>query len=105
MTRWISNVQRKVNVTLWQATKGLQRGRGIALLILNLGARRGGWSAPRPGRFTPEKDPVPIVQEAGSGRVRKISSPPEFNPQTVHPVVSRYTDWATGPMEHVKSGK
>jgi hypothetical protein len=24
----------------------------------------GGWSAPRPGRFTPGKDPVPIVQEA-----------------------------------------
>jgi hypothetical protein len=26
---------------------------------------RGGQSAPRPGRFTPGKDPVPIVQEAG----------------------------------------
>jgi hypothetical protein len=26
---------------------------------------RGGWSAPRPGRFTPGRDPVPIVQEAG----------------------------------------
>jgi len=26
---------------------------------------RGGWSTPRPGRFTPEKDPVPIVQDAG----------------------------------------
>jgi hypothetical protein len=25
----------------------------------------GGWSAPRPGRFTPGKDPVPIVQEVG----------------------------------------
>ena len=25
----------------------------------------GGWSAPRPGRFTPGKDPVPVVQEAG----------------------------------------
>ena len=25
----------------------------------------GEWSAPRPGRFTPAKDPVPIVQEAG----------------------------------------
>ena len=25
----------------------------------------GGWSAPRPGHFTPGKDPVPIVQEAG----------------------------------------
>jgi hypothetical protein len=24
-----------------------------------------GWSVPRPGRFTPGKDPVPIVQEAG----------------------------------------
>ena len=26
---------------------------------------RGGWSTPRPGRFTPAKDPVSIVQEAG----------------------------------------
>ena len=25
----------------------------------------GGWSAPRPGRFTPRKDPISIVQEAG----------------------------------------
>jgi hypothetical protein len=25
----------------------------------------GGWPAPRPGRFTPGKDPAPIVQEAG----------------------------------------
>ena len=25
----------------------------------------GGWSASCPGRFTPGKDPVPIVQEAG----------------------------------------
>ena len=25
----------------------------------------GGWSTPRPGRFTPRKDPVPTVQEAG----------------------------------------
>ena len=26
-----------------------------------LGARWGGWSKTRPGRSTPEKDPVPIV--------------------------------------------
>ena len=25
----------------------------------------GGWSTPSPGRFTPGKDPVPIVQETG----------------------------------------
>jgi hypothetical protein len=24
----------------------------------------GGWSAPCPGRFTPGKDPAPIIQEA-----------------------------------------
>jgi hypothetical protein len=42
------------------------RSRGIALLILDLGARRG-WvvsTTPRP-HCTPGKDPVPIVQEAG----------------------------------------
>jgi hypothetical protein len=34
----------------------------------------GGWSTPRPGRFTPGNDPVPIVQ-GRSGRVLKISPP------------------------------
>jgi hypothetical protein len=28
-----------------------------------------GWSTPGPGRFTPGKDPVPIVQEAGWAQV------------------------------------
>jgi hypothetical protein len=39
--------------------------RDIALPFRDLGARRGGWSAPRPGRFNPGEDPVPIVQEDG----------------------------------------
>jgi len=41
-------------------------GRGIALLFHDRGARREGVvsSTPRP-HFTPRKDPVPIVQEAG----------------------------------------
>ena len=47
--------------TLEQVTKAQRRSRGF----FNLGARRGGWSTPRPGRFTPGKDPVPIVEEAG----------------------------------------
>jgi hypothetical protein len=34
--------------------------KGIALLLLDLGTRRGEWSEPRPGRFTPGKDPVLI---------------------------------------------
>jgi hypothetical protein len=35
------------------------------MVFLDHGARSGEGSAPRPGRFTPGKDPVPIVQEAG----------------------------------------
>ena len=30
-----------------------------------------------------------------SGQMRKISPPPEFDPRTVQPVDSRYTDYAT----------
>jgi hypothetical protein len=29
--------------------------------FFTLGAGRGGWSTPHPGRFTPRKDPEPIV--------------------------------------------
>jgi hypothetical protein len=38
----------------------------------------GGWSTPRPRRFNPGKDPVPIVQEAGwtPGPVRSFTSMP-----------------------------
>jgi hypothetical protein len=39
--------------------------RGIALSFLDPALEGGGWSAPRPGRFTPGKEPVPIIQEAG----------------------------------------
>ena len=60
-----------------------------------------GWvvnAMPRP-LYTRQKDPVLIVQEAGyaqgrSGRVRKISPPPVFDPRTVQSVASRYKDCA-----------
>ena len=32
-----------------------------------------------------------------SGQVRKILPPPGFDPRTVQPVASRYTDYATRP--------
>ena len=56
----------------------------------------GGWSTPRPGRFTPGKDPVLIVQEVGwaPGPVwtgaENLASP-RFDPRTVQPVASRCT--------------
>ena len=53
----------------------------------------GGWSAPRPGRFTTRKRRGKhctggwVGPRAGSGRVRKISPPPGFDPQNAQPVV------------------
>ena len=42
-----------------------QRGSRVTAVFFNLDARWGGWSKPRPGRFTPGNDPVSIVQKAG----------------------------------------
>jgi len=76
-----------------------QRGtRGINFIFSLTSALDGsGWSAPRPGRFTPqEREPVRTVQETEwlPEPVRKISPPPEFNPRTVQPVACRCTTWA-----------
>jgi hypothetical protein len=90
-------VKVKVKFTLEQATKAQRGSRGIALLFFNPGARRGGWSTPHPGRFTPGKDRYPLYRRLGgpqgwSERVRKMSLPPGFDPWTVQLVASRYTD-------------
>jgi len=50
-----------------------------------------------PAASTPGKDLVPIVQEAGwaPGPVwtdEENVAPPKFDPRTVQPVASRYTD-------------
>jgi len=58
----------------------------------------GGWSEPGPGSFTPENDPVPVVQEAGwaPGPVwigaENLAPPPGFDPRTVQPVASHYNE-------------
>jgi hypothetical protein len=60
-----------------------------------------GWgSTPRPGRFTPEKETRDQLfrmlgaHQVRSGRVRKSRPPPGFDPRTVQPEASRYTDYA-----------
>jgi len=64
----------------------------------------GEWSASRPGSSLPlGKTRYPLYRRLGgpqgrSGRVRKISPPPELDPRTVQPVASRYTDYATRPI-------
>jgi len=77
--------------------------RGIALLFLDHGTRRGEGSASRPGHSLPSgKRWYALYRRLGrpqgrSGEVRKISPRLGFDPWTVQPVASRYTDQATRP--------
>ena len=63
----------------------------------------GDGSASRPGCTLPlGKTRYPLYRRLGglqgrSGQVWKISAPPGFDPRTVQPVGSRYTDYATRP--------
>ena len=63
-------------------------------LSLTSALEGGGWSTLRPGRFTPRKDLVPIVgPRVGLDGCGKSSPPPPgFDPRTVQPVASRYTE-------------
>jgi hypothetical protein len=52
-----------------------------------------------PAGLSPEKTRYPLCRSVGvprsrSGLVRKISPSPGFDPLTVQPLASRYTDWA-----------
>jgi hypothetical protein len=71
----------------------------IVLLCCYTPALEGGeGSASGPGRFLPPgKTWYSLSRRLGgpqgrSRQVRKISPPPEFNPRSVHPVASCYTD-------------
>ena len=99
---------KRVRCDLVQALSRLCTGRTahtgssvIAVLFLDHGTRRGwGVSVTPLPLFTPRKNTVPIVQGARwaqgrFGQVRKISPPPGFDPQTVQPVASSYTDYTT----------
>jgi hypothetical protein len=73
-------------------------GRGIAILSMTTALEGGEWSAACPGRtLPPGKTRFPSYRRLGRpqvrpGQVRKISSPPRFDPRTVQPVICRYTD-------------
>jgi hypothetical protein len=57
-------------------------------------------ATPRHGRFTLGKETrYPLYRRLSgprgrSGRVRTISPPPGFDPRTLQPVASRYTDYS-----------
>ena len=72
-------------------------------LFLTLALEGGEGSVSRPGHtLSPGKSRYPLYRRLGgpqsrSGQVQKISPPPGFDPQTVQPVSSRYTNYATQP--------
>jgi hypothetical protein len=61
----------------------------------------------RPGHFTLRMTQYPFYRRLGgpqgrNGWVRKILRPPVFDPRTVQPVTSRYTDYAV--PAHISGG-
>jgi hypothetical protein len=101
----------KIKCTLVQAlrlctSRAAHRGsRGIAVPFLYHGTRRG-WGVsvtPRP-LFTPGESPGThctggwVGPRAGLDRCGKSRLPPGFDPQTVQPIASRYTNYDTRPV-------
>jgi len=93
---------KKIKWSRYRSDVAQRVGRGIALIFHGRGTRRG-WvvsNTPRPN-FTPGKDTLPILQEAGwapgpvwtGGKSRPYRDSIPDRPA----LVSRYTDWATGP--------
>jgi len=80
-----------------QAMKALSGSGFISTLSLTSALGGGGCSTPRPAALPAGRDPVPVVQEAGWAPGRVLTgtenlAPLCFDPRTVQPVVSRYTD-------------
>jgi hypothetical protein len=96
-THLYSTIKEQVRFNLEQTTKVQMYSSTLSLTSTLDGV---GWSTPRPGHFIPEKETRHVFYrrfgrpQGRSGRMWKVSPPLGFNPRTVHPVASRYTDWA-----------
>ena len=110
--RWLSSfyiyiyIYIKVKWSRYRPGVAQRVGRGIALLFHDRGTRRGWVVSSTPQlHFTPGKDPVPILQEAGwaprsvwTGR----KSHPHRDLIPDHPVHSQLlTNWATRPTLYI----
>jgi hypothetical protein len=85
--------------------KTQKRIRSIPVLSLTSALDCGRCSTSRPGRLNPEKYPVTIGWAAGPVWTGAENPPPPrhysiFNPQTVYPVASPFTDYAL-PAHHL----
>jgi hypothetical protein len=93
-------VKVKVKFTPEQTTTAERESGGIALLSLQPRREMGvGVQHHAPAVLPPGKTRYPMCRRLGepqgrSGRMRKTSPPPGFDPRTVQLVASRYTYWA-----------
>ena len=77
--------------------------------FFNLGDTWGGWSTPRPSRFTPPPGKRPgthfiggwVSHRAGLDGWGKSRPRTDFESRTVQPAASRYTDWAIATLWNV----
>ena len=91
----------KVKFPLEEATKAQRGSIGMATLSLTSALDGGGWSMPHTGRLLHPWERTcthciggwvgPRMSLDGCGKSRP---PPGFDPWTVQPIPSRYTDWA-----------
>ena len=92
-------------VTVLPRRKRMQYPINSSTLFLTSVLEGGEGSTSRLGRtLLPGKTRYPLYKRLGgpqgrSGLVRKISPLPGFDPRTVQPVGSRYTDYATRPTD------
>jgi hypothetical protein len=102
----VTNVTVNVKVTLEQATKA-QRGEYRYSSTLSITSALGGVGSQRqaPAALPPRMTRYPLYRRLGgtqgrSGQVRKILPPPGFDPGTLQPIVSSFTDSATSVRVH-----
>ena len=97
-SQYNAKVKVKVKFSLEQATKAQRGSRCIALLLLQPQHQVGvGSQRHAPAALPPGKTRYPLYRRLGgpqgrSGWMRKISPPPGFDPQTVQPIASCYTN-------------
>jgi hypothetical protein len=91
----IQKVKVKVKFTPEQATKAQRGSRGRALLFLTSALDGVGGKRHAPAALSPGNTQYTLYRRLGRSQGqsgREISPPPGFDPRTVQPVASRYTD-------------
>ena len=106
-TSEISTIEVKVKFTLEQAMKTQRGSRYSSTVSLTLTLDGGGGQCHAPATLLLGRTRYPLYRRLGgpqgrSGQVRKILLPPGFDPQTVQPIASCYSDCSIPAHVHLR---